>query len=252
MAAAYDAGRGLEPLVVETWRALVTPYLSDLHPWPILDLGAGTGRFSAHLVDWSGGTLVAVEPAAPMARQIATRGSATVDVAVGTAESIPLRDASVGAAWLSQVIHHFRDLDLAACELARVLRPGGRVLIRGSFGRRDPLPVRPPDFVLYRYFPAAERLANTFPTRQRVLEAFGSAGFIEERSTRVWQTTTTSLRSLYERTATRADSTLAALDDDCFAAGLAALERDAHAETTPHPVMDLLDFMVLRTPHRRG
>jgi hypothetical protein len=43
----------------------------------------------------------------------------------------------------------------------------------------------------------------------------------------------------------RADSTLAPLSDDEFAAGLAALERAATAQPTPTPVVDHLDLLVL-------
>ena len=46
----------------------------------------------------------------------------------------------------------------------------------------------------------------------------------------------------------RADTGLRLLPDDQFAAGLAALERDADAETTPVPVVDRLDLLVLRKP----
>jgi hypothetical protein len=87
------------------------------------------------------------------------------------------------------------------------------------------------DFVLYRWFPAAGRFADTFPSRRRVLEALGSVGFVEEFTTKVAQVTAASLRELHGRLSTRADSTLAALDDDTFTEGLEALEHDAYAAT---------------------
>jgi SAM-dependent methyltransferase len=255
MAHAYDRGRGLGPEAVEAWEAAATPFLRSSPDGPVLDLGAGTGRFSGLLAAWSGRPVVAIEPAEAMATQAwaRTRDASDVGVAVGGAESIPLRDGSVGVAWLSQVIHHVPDLGRAARELARVVRPGGHVLLRGSLGREGSGGSAGDHFVIYRYFPAAGRVADGFPSAGRVVDTFGAAGLVVTLATKVAQLTAPSLRGLYERTVARADSTLAAIDDDDFAAGLAALRRDAEAEPeqAPTPVIDHLDFLVLRSAVRR-
>jgi ubiquinone/menaquinone biosynthesis C-methylase UbiE len=250
MASAYDAGRRLAPGAFEAWGDAARPFLGQVGDGPVLDLGAGTGRFSGYLAEWSGAAVVAVEPAAAMASQAKAKGMAGVDVVAGAAESIPLRDRRVQAAWLSQVVHHIDDLDRAALELRRVVQPGGHVLIRGELRQDGAVGARSSN-VVYRYFPAAGRVAGTFPSRQRVLDAFRTAGFVEVRSTTVSQVTAASLRELHRRISTRADSTLAALDDDTFAAGLEALEREVRAEASPTPVVDRLDFVVLRLPTRR-
>jgi ubiquinone/menaquinone biosynthesis C-methylase UbiE len=247
MAGAYDAGRNLRPAAFETWGRVVRPFLVEMGDGPVLDLGAGTGRFSGHLAEWSGGPVIAMEPAPAMASRAKAKRMPGVSVVAGAGEAIPLQDKAVAVVWLSQVVHHIDDLDRAAFELGRVVRSGGRVLIRGEFGPDGPAAATSADFAVYRYFPAARRVADTFPSRRRVLEAFGSAGFIEETSTTVAQTTAAGLRELYERLSTRADSTLAAIDDDTFTAGLQALERDARSETSPTPVVDHLHFTVLRS-----
>lgn len=48
---------------------------------------------------------------------------------LGFAEAMPFGDDSFAAALVSDAFHHFRDQDAAARELARVVRPGGCVLI---------------------------------------------------------------------------------------------------------------------------
>ena len=247
MASAYDAGRRLAPGAFEAWGAAARPFLGPRGDGPVLDLGAGTGRFSGHLAEWSSAVVVAVEPAVAMATQAKAKDMAGVDVVAGAAESLPLRDRCVRAVWLSQVVHHVDDLDTAALELRRVMQPGGHVLIRGEL-RQDGVVGASSSNVIYRYFPAAGRVADTFPGRRRVLDAFGAAGFVGVRSTTVSQVTAASLRELQRRIATRADSTLAALDDDTFAAGLEALAREVRAEASPTPVVDRLDFVVLRLP----
>jgi ubiquinone/menaquinone biosynthesis C-methylase UbiE len=245
MATAYDAGRSLSAEALDVWGDAAHPFLRAGDPAPVLDLGAGTGRFSGCLAQWSGGGVVAVEPAAAMARTAQSKQLAEVEVVVGSAEAIPLAPATVKAVWMSQVVHHFDDLERAAGEIARVLRPGGHVLLRGAFPDEAGGIYR--DYRVYQYFPAARQCWGTFPDRRRVLEAFGFAGLMPVFVTQVSQVTAPSLRDLYARVATRADTTLATLDDATFAAGLALLAHDveAEAEAFPQPVIDRLDLLVL-------
>jgi ArsR family transcriptional regulator len=52
-----------------------------------------------------------------------------VEVRHGTLEALPLENASVDAAHLGLVLHHIADPATVLNEAARVLRPGGRLLI---------------------------------------------------------------------------------------------------------------------------
>jgi SAM-dependent methyltransferase len=87
----------------------------------VLDLAAGTGKFTRLLADF-GADLVAVEPSEAMRTEFAAV-LANVPVRSGTAESIPLADASVDAVVVAQAFHWF-DAPRALGEIARVLRPG--------------------------------------------------------------------------------------------------------------------------------
>ena len=87
----------------------------------VLDLGAGTGKLTEVLLDL-GLDVVAVEPSAPMRERIPPRA----EVLEGTAEALPLEDASVDAVLVGQAFHWF-DPDAALPEMTRVLRPGGTV-----------------------------------------------------------------------------------------------------------------------------
>ncbi len=115
MASVYDRGRRLAPEAIDTWRRAVCRHVS--RPVErVVDLGAGTGRFSGLLARWLGASIVAaLEPAAAM-RRSAERHRPIVGVAMvgAAAEALPLRDRSVGVAWLSNVIHHVDDVDTVA------------------------------------------------------------------------------------------------------------------------------------------
>jgi SAM-dependent methyltransferase len=88
----------------------------------VLDLAAGTGKLTRLLVERFP-RVIAVEPLAGM-RAVLERVVPEAQALEGTAESIPLDDASVDAAFVAEAFHWF-DAAAAARELARVLRPGG-------------------------------------------------------------------------------------------------------------------------------
>ena len=97
---------------------------ADGRPPRVLDLGAGTGKLTASLVDRQV-EVVAVEPDRQMLAVLASRLPQARALA-GSAERIPLQDGSVDAIVVGQAFHWFRR-PAADHELARVLRPGGVV-----------------------------------------------------------------------------------------------------------------------------
>ena len=172
LAAGYDRGRALSPEGLEGWRAALTAWLPLTGGLPVLDLGAGTGLFATAIASWFDAAVVAVEPSAGMRHQAQrARAHARVAWVGGQAERLPLRDGCCEGAWLSTVIHHLADLPGCARELRRVLRAGGPVLIRSSF------PDRHQGISLFRFFPGAGRIADTFPTVEATVAAFEAAGF---------------------------------------------------------------------------
>ena len=88
----------------------------------VLDLAAGTGKLTRTLVDRAG-TVVAVEPVEGM-RTTLQHMVPEVVIVEGTAEAIPLDDASVDVVTVAQAFHWF-DAGDACAQIARVLRPGG-------------------------------------------------------------------------------------------------------------------------------
>jgi SAM-dependent methyltransferase len=118
-AAAYAAERPGYPDTAVRW-ALES--VSARTPPRVLDLGAGTGKLTAGLVRHAA-DVVAVEPDRAMLAEL-RRDLPEVRALSGTAERIPLRDASVDAIVVGQALHWF-DVDRALPEMARVLAPGG-------------------------------------------------------------------------------------------------------------------------------
>src|SRR6266404_2443040 len=115
----YERGRpGWPPEVIE---------LAALPPTAtVLDLGAGTGKLTRLLVS-AFDRVVAVEPAEAMRRLLVTF-CPEAEALAGTAQEIPLPDDSVDAVLAAQAFHWFED-EHALAEIARVLRPGGALVL---------------------------------------------------------------------------------------------------------------------------
>jgi SAM-dependent methyltransferase len=92
----------------------------------VLELGAGTGKLTCLLVDEFAG-VVAVEPDPDMRSWFTTLNPRAALVA-GAAEAIPLARGSVDAMFVAEAFHWF-DHQLAVSEIARMLRPGGALVL---------------------------------------------------------------------------------------------------------------------------
>jgi len=233
-AAAFGATRHLDDAGLGGWRAAITRHLDPRPGLRLLDLGCGTGSWArAFRRWWPGVDVVAVEPSAAMRERAVFE-----PVVAGHAGAVPLADASVDAVWLSTVVHHVPDLEAAAREVRRVLRPGAPVLIRSAFAGRHGA------ITLFRFFPEAVAVLDRYPSVAGVEAAFASAGFATVGFEPVPQVTAPSLREVAASLRREAHTPLQLISDEAYAAGVSRLREAARTETGP--VVDALDLLVLR------
>jgi SAM-dependent methyltransferase len=116
-AAAYERGRPSYPPEAIDW-------LLPRGARQVLDLGAGTGKLTTRLAE-RGLEVVAVDPIPDML-EVLRASLPETRALLGTAEEIPLEDNSVDAVLVAQA-WHWVDPERAIPEVARVLRPGGRL-----------------------------------------------------------------------------------------------------------------------------
>ncbi|HEY52796.1 MAG TPA: methyltransferase domain-containing protein [Caldilineae bacterium] len=91
----------------------------------VLDIGGGTGRVAQGLAD-IGAHIVVVDPSPQMLDGTLEKG---IPATRSLAEALPFVSDSIDRIYVVDAFHHFADQALAASELVRVLRPGGRLVI---------------------------------------------------------------------------------------------------------------------------
>lgn len=99
----------------------------------VIDIGAGMGAGVMRAAR-SGAHVIAVEPTPFMRRvlqmrRLVSRFRTGIDVVDGAAERIPVDDRVIDAIWAVNTMHHWVDVERGVAEIARVLRPNGRVLL---------------------------------------------------------------------------------------------------------------------------
>jgi ubiquinone/menaquinone biosynthesis C-methylase UbiE len=117
-------------------RELRASLRGDLAP-VVLDAGCGTGRLLVRLrAAFPGASLIGIDAAAGMI-EVASRKPELqgVRLEVATAEALPLEDASCDVVVSTVSFHHWSDQAAGLREVARVLRPGGSLLLVDAWSR---------------------------------------------------------------------------------------------------------------------
>lgn len=106
-------------------REIAFEAVREAAPTAVLEVGCGEGELAARIRDELGVEVVAIDQSARMVELSRERG---VDARVGDVQALPFEDGSFDVAVAAWVLFHVRDLERGLGELARVLRPGGRLV----------------------------------------------------------------------------------------------------------------------------
>jgi SAM-dependent methyltransferase len=218
--AVYAAGRQMSPDALQTWMAAFARHLPARRPLVWLDLGSGTGRMTPSLASAFGGPAHGVEPSDKMrAQAVAHARHPAVTYEAGSAENIPLPDASCDAALLFFVWHHVADREAAAHELHRVVKPGGKLFVQANFSDRMP------DVWWFRVVPEWRQVdAAQFRTQAELEADFVGLGWtLVSRDEVTWLRSATMAED-FERLKLRAVSAFEHMSDDIIEAGFARIE----------------------------
>jgi len=196
---AYDRARPTYPAEAAAW-------LVGRQAATVLELGAGTGKLTAQLVAL-GHDVLATDPDRAMLDRL-ERNLPDVRTVVAHAEELPLADCAYDVTIAAQAFHWF-DLDRALPEIARVLKPGGRLSL--VWNQRD------------ESIPWVRRLGTLIGTQDQLDEPAGAIadsglfGEVEDAQFKHWQQV--DRKSIQDLVLSR--SNVAVLDADGRAAKLA-------------------------------
>jgi ubiquinone/menaquinone biosynthesis C-methylase UbiE len=144
----------------------------------VLDIGCGPGRSLQTLASLAQeGRIVGADPSALMAELAVRRNSALVrarrvEIVMASAASLPFADAAFDKALCVHVLYFWDDLDRAFAEIARVLKPGGKLAL--SFRTNA-------DAKAMHAFPAE---VYRFPSLNEVIASLEGAGLAVEKKRR--------------------------------------------------------------------
>lgn len=238
----YAKGRALTDGQRANWAAAFARHLPATRPLHGLDIGSGVGRLTPMFAEICGGPVVGIEPSDRMrAVAVDTATHPAVEYRPGTAGATGLPDASVDAALAFLVWHHVPDRPAAARELARVVRPGGVLLLRTQFADRMPYL-----WTFARSARAREVDAAMYETLAVVRADFTAAGWASVELHEVEEPAVGTYRDGLERLRSRAFSTFEALTEDEIDEWFAAVaEWVAPRADEPAPAARA-DLLVLR------
>ncbi len=93
----------------------------------LVDIGGGTGALASKLSHALDAEVIVLDPTPEMIRYVPAEP--LVHAVLGSAEHMPFDDDWAHAVIVTDAFHHFRDQDAAAREMARVVSPGGGIVI---------------------------------------------------------------------------------------------------------------------------
>lgn len=129
--------------VASEWDRIKHNYIQDMLPFMVAtnfiqsgavtaDIGTGTGEVLLTLAD-SAGKVIGIDSSQRMLDvcrdRIAQSGLDNVELRLGDAEALPLDDAECDTIFSSMLLHHLPSPQQGLTEMARALRPGGKVVI---------------------------------------------------------------------------------------------------------------------------
>jgi ubiquinone/menaquinone biosynthesis C-methylase UbiE len=237
----YDRGRSLPAATLDLWLDEIGARL-PAGATRILDLGCGTGRFTAPLARRFSIHVCGLDVSANM---LAVANETLADLPAtlvrASAEALPFREGQFDAILISMVLHHIRLRPHALDESRRVLRRGSPLLVRTSS-------VETMDSYLWpAFFPEAAAVeASRVMARKAIEDLLAGHGFTVAEHRVLDQIFAADLVEYCGKIAERTLSSLAAISDRAFDKGLAALRRHCALSNESTPVYESVDFFVFR------
>lgn len=253
------------------WQEALTAVVPKHNVNMVLDLGCGTGRFTAALAEAFECSAIGVEPSAAMLDVARARLSEPPAVAGGSmsprhsqldsssdlsrhsnlhfniawrqaaAENLPLEAEAVDLVFMSQVFHHLVHPRRALQEIHRVLTA------RGYLGIRNGMREENGRLAWLQFFPAAREIEEQrTPSRAELTDAVGSQSFALISHRTIDQLFAASHEEYFEKISRRGLSSLIAISDQDFQSGLEEFRDWANSQPPDAPIHEPVDLFIFQ------
>jgi SAM-dependent methyltransferase len=194
----------------------------------VLDIGCGTGGFARAIAQRVQADVIGVDVAVHLLRYAAAQSPALpIRWVLGRAEALPLDDQSVDRVLLSLVLHQIDHRQRAIQEVYRVVRLGGRVLVRTVAPE-----VALQAWIPYRFFPKVAQIqAARLPTIDAILTMCRQAGFQELHTRTVCRNARVDLHKVTADLRHRKRPSYQLLTDEELEDGLRSIEQEWRAKS---------------------
>jgi ubiquinone/menaquinone biosynthesis C-methylase UbiE len=237
----YHRSRALTSTDVDRWVSLVQEVFPRAGSGLLIDLGCGTGRFTAPLAERLGVSVIGVDPSQKMLQEAAHHiCSPHIAYREGSAEAIPLGVSVAALIFMSNAIHHVASLDQALREMRRVLQPQGIVFVRNySLENLASL-------YYLQFFPEAMQISRTMLWPRSTLVAhFTARGFAHLTEGTMQQEASPEVEAYLRKIESRVYSDLALISDEAFGRGIVRM-KEASTSLGSGPILEEVDYFVFQ------
>lgn len=156
----YNTTRKADKYLTERFLALLNPKRDALY----LDIGCGTGNYTNEFQK-QGFSFIGIDPSKEMLDKAKAKNK-NIDWRIGQVENLELENNSVDGIVAGLTIHHWQNLEKGFEEMARVLKPNGKIVIFTS------LPKQMKNYWLNHYFPKMMEIStNLMPSQEHIEKA---------------------------------------------------------------------------------
>ena len=242
ISAVYDSSRSLPGDVINVWMKAISSAIGNKNIKGIIDLGCGTGRFSAALASSFNTFCVGVDPSEKMIQKARSNSKGNdVSFTVGSGESIPVT-TKVDMVYMSMAYHHLKDANKFLIEIQRVLNDNGFLVIRNAT-KEDII-----DNGEFQFFPTALDIEmQRMPTREELINSFISAGYENLLTSRVEQCFAKNHNEFYQKIGLRGLSALQMITDEEFEAGTLKLKEFCMTKHPSEPVINAFHLFIFKS-----
>ena len=237
----YDSARSL-PLQTKTlWLDALKSFIPEQEIRKILDLGCGTGRFTAALGKAFECSVIGIEPSNAMLGVAISQNEPDVEWKQGQAENISLENEAVDLVFMSQVFHHLAEPQQALREINRVLTSAGYLAIRNGTREYNR------ELEWLRFFPEASEIEDSrTPSQKELKELVCSESFKLIAQRTIYQLFAVSYDEYFKKISQRGLSALIAISDRAFQSGLQEFQKWVRRQPENLPVYEPVDLFVFQ------